>query len=124
MRTVLIVEDDPVVTDLLETVLTTMSDVQTCTASCVAEARARLASDESIALVITDIQLPGEDGLSLAEAIHSMPGRRELPVIVSSSRGDAEARRRAQAAGARAYLRKPWSPAALRETVNSILNEI
>jgi CheY-like chemotaxis protein len=73
-------------------------------------------------MIITDVHLPGEDGLSLAAAIPGMPGRSNVPVVVVTSEAAEHVQHRASAAGVRAFLRKPWSASQLRETVNSILN--
>lgn len=68
-------------------------------------------------LVITDVNLPGMDGLALAERLRGMP------VIVVSGSPEAELEQRARAAGARAFLAKPYSPAELRRRVQELLDE-
>lgn len=119
---VLVVEDDPISADLMMLVLMRMPGLLVDSVGTVRDAREALASDKHYSMIITDVRLPGEDGLSLAEAIPEIPGRSKVPVIVVTSEAGEEIMHRASAAGVRAFLRKPWSASQLRETVNSILN--
>lgn len=67
-------------------------------------------------LVLTDVDMPGVAGLSLARAVRSR--RPTLPVLVMSGGAyEHEALR----AGARAYLQKPFSPAAVVSIVTDAL---
>lgn len=122
MYNVLVVEDDPVAADLIAMVLMRMPGLLVESVSSAHHAREALASDKPYCMIITDVRLPGEDGLSLAEAIPGIPGRANVPVVVVTSEREDEVRHRARAAGVRALLRKPWSANQLQETVNSILN--
>ena len=122
MYNVLVVEDDPISADLMTMVLTRMPGLLVDSVGTARHAREALATDKPYCMIITDVHLPGEDGLSLAQAIPAMPGRANVPVVVVTSEREDEVRHRARAAGVRALLRKPWSASQLRETVNSILN--
>jgi CheY-like chemotaxis protein len=122
MYNVLVVEDDPVSADLMTMVLMRMPGLLVDAVGTAGHAREALASDKHYSMIITDVHLPGEDGLSLAEAIPAMPGRSNVPVIVVTGEPADVVKPRASAAGVRAFLRKPWSASQLRETVNSILN--
>jgi CheY-like chemotaxis protein len=56
-------------------------------------------------LVLSDVNMPGTDGLALLRAIHDeWPG---LPVVMVTAYGDDERRRRAAALGAADFLSKP-----------------
>ena len=72
-----------------------------------AEGLRRLAN-EHFDLVLTDINMPVMDGLKLI-ALMRQPGspHRDLPVVVITTEGNPEDRRRAMALGANAYLVKP-----------------
>ena len=73
-------------------------------------------------LVVTDVEMPGRDGLELTRAIRAEPGLAGLPVVVVTSRaGDAD-RRLAMEAGADAYLVKgDLDRRALLEVVGRLL---
>ena len=62
--------------------------------------------DAEVALVLTDIEMPNLTGLELLAAIRAAPERPALPVVVVTSRGDAEDRRLGAQAGADAYVVK------------------
>ena len=57
-------------------------------------------------LVLTDIEMPHMDGLALAAAIRRRPETERLPIVMVTSRGSEEHRRRGMDAGADAYIVK------------------
>lgn len=125
MPHVLIVEDDPVSSDLIELALLRCPGpgITFRSMRSVEEARIALASEEVFDAVITDVHLPGEDGLSLIACMRAMPARSGMPVIVTTSSREPEVRRRAESMGVRAFIQKPWSPTGLREAVHSLFND-
>jgi len=80
------------------------------------EALARL-GERRYEVVITDVNLPGMDGVALAERLRGMA------VIVVSGSVEEGLEERARAAGALAFLAKPYSPAELRRRVQELLDE-
>jgi signal transduction histidine kinase/CheY-like chemotaxis protein len=72
-------------------------------------------------VVLTDVMLPGLDGLSLCRALREGPATRRLPVVVFSARGNLETRLEAFAAGADDFLPKPFDPQELRARLHSVL---
>ena len=82
-----------------------------------AEARGRL-RDETPDLVLLDIMMPGEDGLSLCR--HLVEAR-ELPVIFLTARGEATDRIVGLEIGADDYVVKPFEPRELVARIRSVL---
>jgi chemotaxis protein histidine kinase CheA len=76
-------------------------------------------------LVVTDVEMPGMDGLALTRMVRATPGWQAVPVVVMTSR-DSEADRRAgMDAGADAYLHKSdFSADDLLGTVSRLLGGI
>lgn len=72
-------------------------------------------------LVITDIMMPGMDGLTLLQALRGDARTRTVPVILLSARAGQEARVEGLDAGADDYLVKPFSPAELQARVGAHL---
>lgn len=72
-------------------------------------------------LVVTDVQMPGLDGVELTERIQEIPGGHAPPVLVLSARADLDNRLAGLAAGAVDYLVKPFDPAELRARVRTQL---
>jgi two-component system chemotaxis response regulator CheY len=120
--TALIVEDDASSADFLETVLLDVPGLDVIIVQSAAAARRALLSERQFALIITDVNLPGEDGLSLVASVRGMPARKATPVVVITSDDDESLERRAAGMGVRAFFTKPYSPGRLRDIVHSILN--
>ena len=72
-------------------------------------------------LVVLDINLPGVDGIEVCRQLKSDPATQAIPVVMVTAREDDEARERAMAAGAAAYLLKPFSPRTLLDLVYTLL---
>ena len=83
-------------------------------------ARARSAVPD---LVITDVKMPVMDGFELCAAIRSDPALRKVPVLLLTMLGDEASRLRGKMVGASAFLTKPVSPVALKETIRKLLGQ-
>ena len=68
-----------------------------------------------ISLILSDINMPGMDGIELLQKAKS--AKPEVPVIMISAYGDAETRHRALQSGADDLLTKPLDFAALRHAI-------
>jgi DNA-binding response OmpR family regulator len=116
MATVLVVDDDPIVREVVVRYLeregyTTLEADHGDRAREVLE---RQAPD----LVVLDVMLPGTDGLELCRWIRS---RSELPVIMLTARGEEADRIVGLELGADDYVTKPFSPRELAARVRSVL---
>ncbi|MDF1563121.1 MAG: response regulator [Deltaproteobacteria bacterium] len=70
-------------------------------------------------LILTDLDMPVMDGFAFLEAFRARPDGKETPVIVLSTRGSDEDKRRAMAAGANAYVIKAeFSEATFRDLLS------
>ncbi len=73
-------------------------------------------------LVLTDVEMPRLDGFALIEQIRAQPALAGLPVVILTSHGRAEDRRRGLLAGANAYVVKSvFDAAALLSIVDGLL---
>ena len=57
-------------------------------------------------LIVTDLNMPGIDGLELLEALQQHPSHRRIPVIMLTAQSDTHCVRRAEQLGAKEYLVK------------------
>jgi CheY-like chemotaxis protein len=73
-------------------------------------------------LILTDVMMPGMDGLTFIRQIRADPTRASIPTIVISAKAQAEDIRASKEAGADACLVKPFSARELREVVHKFLN--
>ena len=75
------------------------------------------AGDESLILILSDINMPGMSGLELLPKAKAM--RPDVPIIMITAYGDAETKRRALEQGAEGLLTKPIDFGTLRIEIDS-----
>ncbi len=80
-----------------------------------------LAEAQTPSLILMDIQLPGIDGYEATRQIKAKPALRATPLIVVTSYALSGDDAKAFAAGADAYVSKPFSPRALLAKVRELL---
>ena len=76
---------------------------------------------DDIACLIVDVRLPAMSGLDLQRQL--LAAKRELPMTFISAHDDPVAQRQALAAGALAFLRKPFSDKALIDAIRAGLSQ-
>jgi DNA-binding NtrC family response regulator len=105
MSTILIVEDEKKMSRLLE--LNLAEEGYSTFAAQDAEAGLNLLRQEKIDLVLTDLKLPGMDGLEFLQAVKRSNG--QIPVILMTAYGTVETAIEAMKAGASDYVLKPFA---------------
>ncbi|MEM9279974.1 MAG: response regulator transcription factor [Pseudomonadota bacterium] len=113
---VLVIDDDSRLRDLLTRYLSN-NGFRVSNASDAAEARRKLEHLEFDILVV-DIMMPGETGLSFTKAIRDLI---DVPVLMLTALEEVENRIEGLEAGADDYLTKPFEPRELLLRINSIL---
>ncbi len=116
IKHVLIVEDDPIVADVVAACLEEAEFETTITAS--GQAALNMISDTHIDICVVDLGLPDMDGLSLTREIKSTTN---IGIIILSGRGDTTERIIGLEVGADDYLGKPFEPRELLARVRSII---
>jgi DNA-binding response OmpR family regulator len=119
MQTVLVVDDEPIVRDVVVRYLE-RDGFRTLTAADGDTAMALIEQREP-SLVVLDVMLPGTDGLSLCRWIR---GRSSLPVILLTARGEEADRIVGLELGADDYVTKPFSPRELATRVRTVLRRV
>lgn len=115
---VLVVEDDSSLRQALEETLK-IAGYDVLTASNGREGLNLINEESEIALVVSDIQMQGMDGVSLLNNIQKV--RNELPVILMTAYGSIEQAVDAMRIGALDYLVKPFEPEVLVSKVSQYL---
>ena len=105
-RRVLVIDDDRLLCELIRTTFE-LEGFAVDAAHDVIEAEKALADSRPDAILL-DIGLPGVDGIFYLERLRETPQTSKLPIVAIS--GSDEAGRSAKAAGATAFVRKPFSP--------------
>ncbi len=113
---VLVVDDDRRLRDLLTRYLTN-NDFRVSNAADAADARRKLESLE-FDLLVVDVMMPGETGLSLTKTLRE---HHSVPILMLTALADTENRIEGLEAGADDYLPKPFEPRELLLRINSIL---
>ncbi len=72
-------------------------------------------------LVLTDIKMPNMDGLEFVNKVRNELNRKDLPIIIISTKGAEDDIERGMQMGANGYLSKPISMSQLRELVTTLL---
>ncbi|MSP67266.1 MAG: response regulator [Alphaproteobacteria bacterium] len=116
---VLVIDDDRRLRELLRKYLSDNGYAVT-TAASAAEARARL-QGLAFDLLIVDVMMPGEDGLTFTEAMRQTS---DVPILVLTAMGEPEDRIAGLERGADDYLAKPFEPRELLLRLASLLRRV
>mgnify|MGYP000113707519 FL=1 len=113
-RTLLVVEDDP---GLQEAIVDTLelSGYHCLTADC-GEAALVVLQRQKVDMIISDVQMPGMDGLSLLQNVQHLYA--QIPMLLMTAFGNIEGAVRAMRDGAVDYLVKPFAPEVLLNQVS------
>ncbi|WP_224366192.1 hybrid sensor histidine kinase/response regulator [Hyalangium versicolor] len=103
-RRILVVDDSPLTRELISALLEAVG-YDILVASDGGEAL-HLLSDSPVDLVVTDLEMPGLDGLELTRQLKAHETLNRLPVIILTTRGGEEDRKKGLAAGANGYITK------------------
>ena len=114
---ILVVDDDMRLRSLLERYLTEQSFIVRSAAN--SEQMDRLLDRENFHLIVLDLMLPGEDGLSICRRIRQNGS--EIPIVMLTAKGDEVDRIIGLEIGADDYLAKPFNPRELLARIRAIL---
>ena len=117
--TILIVDDSKVVRSMVRGALR-VDDHRVVEALGAREALAAL-DDTPVDLVITDINMPEIDGLTLVRTLRARPRERFTPILVLTTEDGEAIKRQGREAGATGWIVKPFHPDQLRDTVRRVL---
>ncbi|MCO5734876.1 response regulator [Rhizobium sp. SSA_523] len=72
-------------------------------------------------LVVTDLNMPNMDGLTMIRELRKIPALMGVPVIFLTTESDNELKAQAKAAGATGWLTKPFDPESLVKIAKKVL---
>ena len=119
MTTVLVVEDDPVILDLL-TLTMELEGWTVLRAANAVEALDR-ARTTPVDVVVTDVMMPGRSGLDLVVDLASDEATAFVPVVLLSARALPAEVAEGLSTGAADYITKPFDPDDLIDRVRAVL---
>jgi two-component system, OmpR family, phosphate regulon response regulator OmpR len=119
-RRILIVDDDPIMRETLRVYLSAAGlEVKTAEHG---HAMNRLIMRERFDLMILDLQMPGEDGLSICRRIRR--GGDKTPIIMVTGKSEETDRIVGLELGADDYLNKPFNPRELLARIEAVLRRV
>ncbi|MEO8801405.1 MAG: response regulator [Polyangiaceae bacterium] len=102
----LVVEDSPMMRQLLVFALSRVKNLKVVEADDGVDGLRKLAAGK-FDIILTDINMPIMDGLKLVKRIRIDPVHKDTPIIIITTEGSVEDRKRAIELGANAYITKP-----------------
>lgn len=72
-------------------------------------------------LIVSDVNMPNMDGISFVKAVKVLPNYRFTPIIMLTTESADEKKREGQAAGAKAWVVKPFKPDMLLNAVQKLI---
>jgi two-component system phosphate regulon response regulator PhoB len=119
MPTVLVVEDEPAILELIRVnLLDAGYEVQ---GAADAEDAKRLMMQALPDLLLLDWMLPGQSGLALAKELRAAKRTRELPIIMVTAKSDEADKVTGLEAWVDDYVTKPFSPRELKARIKSVM---
>ena len=119
---ILIVDDNPVNAEMIRFSLE-KEKYEPIIATGGEEALACLDAHPDIGVVVTDVMMPGMDGLQLLQRIRQRPGCKALPVVVATSLANQATVRQAVALQCKHFIVKPFAVPLLVQTVRAAVAE-
>ena len=76
---------------------------------------------QKVHLIVSDVNMPNMDGISFVKAVKALPAYRFTPIVMLTTESQAEKKAQAQAAGAKAWVLKPFNPSQLLTVVQKLV---
>ena len=79
------------------------------------------ASEREFDMILTDQNMPGSDGISLVRSLRTLPAYGRTPIIMLTTESEEKKKLEGQAAGAKAWVVKPFQPAQMLGAVAKLV---
>ena len=80
-----------------------------------------MAQRQSVDLVVTDVNMPNIDGITLIKELRGLPAYKFTPMLMLTTESGSEKKQQGKAAGATGWIVKPFNPDQLLATVKKVL---
>lgn len=85
------------------------------------DALAKLDATAKVNLIVSDVNMPNMDGITFLTKVKQHPRHRFAPVIMLTTEGQDEKKQLGRAAGAKAWIVKPFNPPQLLDAVSKLI---
>lgn len=118
-KTILIVDDSSTLRQVVRIALTGAGYevIEACDGK---DALSKL-TGQKIHLAISDVNMPNMDGISFVQELKKLPAYRFLPVIMLTTEAGETKKKEGQAAGAKAWVVKPFQPQQMLDAVAKLV---
>lgn len=76
---------------------------------------------QKVHLVISDVNMPNMDGITFVKNLKQLPAYKFTPVIMLTTEGSEDKKKEGQAAGAKAWVIKPFQPQQMLAAVSKLI---
>jgi two-component system chemotaxis response regulator CheY len=77
----------------------------------------------TVHMILTDLNMPVMDGMTFIRELRKSPANNGIPIVFVTTESDAEKKSQAKAAGATAWITKPFKPEQLVAVARKVLGE-
>ena len=118
-KTVLVVDDSPTMRQMVAFTLTN-AGYQVVEAGNGKEAVGKVNGGAKPDLVVTDLNMPEMDGITLIKEIRKMPALKFTPILMLTTEASDDKKKAGQAAGATGWIVKPFNPVKLVDAIRRV----
>jgi len=76
---------------------------------------------KKVHLIISDVNMPKMDGISMVKEIKKMPSYKFTPIVMLTTEGSDDKKQQGKEAGAKAWIIKPFKPAQMLQAVSMLV---
>ncbi len=120
MKTIMLVDDSATILLSISSILT-KAGYAVVTAANASEGLTKLKSGSKVDLLITDLNMPGMNGIEFIKEVRGLLGYKFMPILFLTTESQQSKRAEAKAAGASGWLVKPASADVLLNTIKLVL---
>jgi two-component system chemotaxis response regulator CheY len=119
-KTILIIDDSSSLRALVKLSLTRAgyAVIEGCDGK---EGLAQLDKAAKVHMIVSDVNMPNMDGITFVKHVKQHPKHKFIPVIMLTTEDESAKMAQAKAAGARAWLIKPFNPPELLDAVSKLI---
>lgn len=119
-KTILIVDDSSSLRTVVKIALT-RAGYDVLEAGDGKEALAQLDKAGKVNLIVSDVNMPNMDGITFVTEVKKHPRHRFTPVVMLTTEGQDAKKEQGRAAGAKAWITKPFNPPQLLDAVSKLV---
>ncbi|GAB1424731.1 response regulator [Thauera terpenica] len=120
MKTIMLVDDSATILLSISSILS-KAGYAVEKANCAAEGLKKFATGLKLDLLITDLNMPGMNGIEFIKEVRKLPNYKFMPILFLTTESEQSRRTEAKAAGASGWLVKPATADELIGTVKQVV---